>query len=104
MSEETDTKWLCHRCVKKEGATVDADPVLLRVCDGCQVENYVRLSRGVVVFAEDIRKELEAETVVEEVEVEQPTSEEAVEIIDAANVTKQAEIEALKAQIAELEK
>ena len=48
MSEETDTKWLCHRCVKKEGATVDADPVLLRVCDGCQVENYTRLSRGAV--------------------------------------------------------
>ena len=104
MSEETVARWLCHRCVKKEEATVDADPVLLRVCDGCQVENYTRLSRGVVVFAETIRKELEAETVVEEVEVEQPTSEEAVEIIDAANVTKQAEIEALKAQIAELEK
>ena len=97
MSEETDARWLCHRCVKKEGATVDADPVLLRVCDGCQVENYVRLARGVVLVAETVEEvgEVVVESVIEEVAPEpEPEPEDP----------KKAEIEALKAQIAELEK
>ena len=111
MSEETDARWLCHRCVKKEGATVDADPVLLRVCDGCQVENYVRLARGVIVERSD--EEIEAlnesarETIVaESVEVVGEVVVESVieEVAPEPEDPKKAEIEALKAQIAELEK
>ena len=97
MSEETGARWLCHRCVKKEGATVDADPVLLRVCDGCQVENWTRPVKGLLnpVGAEE-EPVVEAETVEEVAPEPEPEPE--------PEDPKKAEIEALKAQLAELEK
>ena len=75
MSETKGRRWLCHRCVKKEGATTDVDP-LLKVCEGCQVENWTRLtlheSVG-VVEPEPVKVEepvIEAETVEVEPEPE----------------------------------
>ena len=97
MSEQKGVRWLCHRCVKKEGATVDADPVLLRVCDGCQVENYTRLVRGAVEAPKEPEPVIEAET------VEEPEPELEPEVDEEAEA-KKAEIEVLKAQLAELEK
>ena len=82
MSEGKGRRWLCHRCVKKEGATTDLDP-LLKVCEGCQVENWTRLtlheSVG-VVEPEPVKVEepvIEAETV--EVEATVEAIEEALE-------------------------
>ena len=70
MSEENGVRWLCHRCIRKENVEAEADPVLLKVCDGCQVENWTRLVRGPVVVEEVV---VEAETVEEEpVEVVEP--------------------------------
>ena len=78
MSETKGRRWLCHRCVKKEGTTTDIDP-LLKVCEGCQVENWTRLtlheSVG-VVEPEPVKVEeavIEAETVEETKEEEQET-------------------------------
>ena len=75
MSETKGRRWLCHRCVKKEGVTTDIDP-LLKVCEGCQVENWTRLtlheSVG-VVEPEPVKAE---EPVIEAETVEEPTKEE----------------------------
>ena len=97
MSESKSVRWLCHRCIKKESADVDPDPVLLRVCDGCQVENYTRPVKGTVIVAEDVE-------VVGEVVVESVIEEVAPEPEPEPEDPKKAEIEALKAKLAELEK
>ena len=96
MSEEKGTRWLCHRCAKKEGVQLDPDPVDIRVCDGCKIENHTRPVSGAV--AVEVVKEAEkpAELVVEA----EPEPEPEPEPVDP----KKAEIEQLKAQIAELEK
>ncbi|MHC4335472.1 MAG: hypothetical protein ACYSUV_17240 [Planctomycetota bacterium] len=86
MSEEKGVRWLCHRCVKKLEATVEPDPAIVRVCDGCQIENYTRPESGSVAVVEPV---LEAETV-EEPEPEPEPSE------------KEIKIAALEAQLAEL--
>ena len=100
MSEENSARWLCHRCVKKEGATVDADPVLLRVCDGCQVENYTRLVRGAVEAPKEPEPVIEAETVEEVViKVDIDTEE-----VDKKLEATKAKIAELNAELAELEK
>ena len=43
MTEKMIARWLCHRCARKEEIELEPDPVLLRVCEGCQVENFTRL-------------------------------------------------------------
>ena len=39
---ERKIEWLCARCAKKEGKQVEPDPVILRLCTSCRVENWVR--------------------------------------------------------------
>ena len=76
MSEETVRRWLCHRCVKKENATTDIDP-LLKVCDVCKIENWCRLTTEAVAL------ETVEEAIVEEEELleitGEPITEEEVE-------------------------
>jgi hypothetical protein len=92
MSETKNARWLCHRCIKKEGVEVDPDPVPIRVCDGCNVENYVRIIKNesippmIKMAAATVAEEgieLEAETVPskkEGFEITQPdASEEEIE-------------------------
>ena len=33
-------RWYCGRCAVKLGKSVDSDPSLIRVCDGCGIKNY----------------------------------------------------------------
>ena len=35
-------EWLCARCAKKEDKETEPDPVVLRLCTSCKVENWVR--------------------------------------------------------------
>jgi uncharacterized secreted protein with C-terminal beta-propeller domain len=35
-------EWLCSRCAEKESKAVEPDPVILRLCTSCKVENWVR--------------------------------------------------------------
>ena len=35
-------EWLCARCAEKTGKTPEPDPVVLRLCTECKVENWVR--------------------------------------------------------------
>ena len=38
----SNIEWLCARCAKKEDKETEPDPVVLRVCTSCKVENWVR--------------------------------------------------------------
>ena len=125
-------EWLCARCAKKEDKETEPDPVVLRLCTSCKVENWVRpfghAGEGVIAEEEETEAakvyhaELSAqkapkakEPVVEAVSEPEPELEVVAvleeiptddETIDAAIEAgkKEAEIAALKAQIAELEK
>ena len=33
-------EWLCKRCAKKLGKSIEPEPMVLRRCTGCDVENY----------------------------------------------------------------
>jgi len=82
MSEEKGVRWLCHRCAKKEGVTTDTEPIL-RVCDGCKIENWVRPVRGAPVIVEEVKESLPIEEVQEETvpeEAVEPTEAEAVAV------------------------
>ena len=128
----SNIEWLCARCAKKEDKETEPDPVVLRLCTSCKVENWVRpfghSGEGVIAEEEETEAakvyhaELSAqkvpkakEPVVEAVSEPEPELEVVAvleeiptddETIDAAIEAgkKEAEIAALKAQIAELEK
>ena len=97
MSEEKEVKWVCTRCGRRNKLELEADPVALKVCDMCKIQNWCRLVKGPVVVAETVEEVAE---VVVEPEVEEVVPEPEPEPEDP----KKAEIEALKAQLAELEK
>lgn len=126
--EKKKALWACARCERrKEIADVNADPVVLRVCDYCGVENWVRpvghagagagtvnqtlTAEQAVVHAEAVAADLENSTGEPEVvEVEAETVEEVIadavqeqEAEEAEKAAKEAEIARLKAELAELE-
>ena len=121
MNEEKKVQWFCHRCIKKYEVEVEPDPVLLRVCDGCQVENWTRPVKGaekpqVELVPIEPEPVIEAETVEEELVLgvnpipTEPEPEVTVKVkldteeLDKTLDAKKAEITKLKAQLAELEK
>ena len=38
----TKVEWLCARCASKEEKETEPDPVVLRLCTSCKVQNWVR--------------------------------------------------------------
>lgn len=109
------------------GKNVDSDPVIIRVCDGCGIENYCSCEteskeneeeEAESIPSFDVEQEtkevaeqfpdlvIEAETVEEELDVETATAQElyddAVIPIPPENETMSKE-EQIRAQIAELE-
>ena len=54
MTEKMIARWLCHRCARKEEIELEPDPVLLRVCEACKVENFTRLETVPTVKVESI--------------------------------------------------
>ena len=95
MTEEhTSRLWVCARCGRRKNIALVPDPVLLKVCDECGIENWCRnpVGAGVVIKAEPEPKK------------EPRTIEEIEDDFKATGMSeKQAEILALKAQLAELE-
>ena len=53
MTDSNGVQWFCHRCARKDDLELDADPVMLRVCDGCNVENWTRPLAGAVAVVEE---------------------------------------------------
>jgi len=56
----TKVEWLCSRCSEKTGKKTEPDPVILRLCTECKVENWVRPfghSGEAVVASEEEKKE-----------------------------------------------
>ena len=97
MSEEHASRlWVCTRCSRRKGIELEPDPVLLKVCDECKIQNWCRNPKGAGLVITAVLKETEPVVEVEEESFE-PTE---LEDLDAI---KKAEIEALKAQLAELE-
>ena len=97
MSEEHASRlWVCTRCGRRKGIELEPDPVLLKVCDECKIQNWCRNPKGAGLVITAVLKETEPVVEVEEESFE-PTE---LEDLDAI---KKAEIEALKAQLAELE-
>ena len=95
MSEEHASRlWVCTRCGRRKGIELEPDPVLLKVCDECKIQNWCRNPKGAGLVITEVLKEAEPET---EPVIEAETVEEEPED------PKKAEIEALKAQLAELE-
>ena len=35
-------KWICSRCAQRKDIEAEIDPVVLRVCDWCNIENWVK--------------------------------------------------------------
>ena len=113
MSEENSVTWLCQRCGRRQDIELETDPVLLRVCDSCKIENWTRPVKGAVVapveeepVSEPIKVVLgktETSEPIAELEVTIEAELEVVEEIEEVN-EKEAEIAKLRAQIAELEK
>ena len=137
----TKVEWLCSRCAERTGKTPEPDPVVLRLCTECKVENWVRpfghsgeavvaseeekqeafdkmvaeseLSNKVIKAFEEQRKaktraefdEVKTKVIAEDLEVVGDVIIESVleEVIKEDDM-KEAEIAALKAKIAELEK
>ena len=97
MSKEHASRlWVCTRCGRRKGIELEPDPVLLKVCDECKIQNWCRSPKGAGLVITAVLKEAEPVVEVEEESFE-PTE---LEDLDAI---KKAEIEALKAQLAELE-
>jgi len=95
MSEEHASRlWVCTRCGRRKGIELEPDPVLLKVCDECKIQNWCRNPKGAGLVITEVLKEAEPEP---EPVIEAETVEEEPED------PKKAEIEALKAQLAELE-
>lgn len=116
MSEENKVQWACARCTKrKKIENVNPDPVVLQECDFCHIENWVRpvghAGKGASgpLMPEPKNPELEGLPVYKEVEVvevlkEAPEPEPELEPLpEVEDLDKQAKIEALKAQLAELQ-
>jgi len=148
-------EWLCSRCAGKTGKKTEADPVVLRLCSECKVQNWVRpfghageavqptaeeveeaavfhghklkvMKEATKIRAEkvqEVEREAEKRVIAEDLEIvgdviiesvleEIPDPKEAEiedfdkdnEIVIAAREGKEAEIAALKAQLAELER
>jgi len=114
MTEKT-ALWACARCERrKKIENVQTDPVVLRVCDYCKIENWVRpvghagadtLNPKQVLPPEKVA--VHAEMVEEAKELEEAPLEEASlgpkEESEPEKSDKEKEIEALKAKLAELE-
>jgi len=120
-------EWLCKRCSIKLGKSIEPEPMVLRRCSGCDVENYCYPSGHAGEDAEpektaDIARSqaavhgkaegviIEAETVVDEQdnEVAEETAPSAAEPslpeeapVEEENTTMSKE-EQIRAQIAEL--
>ena len=95
MSKEHASRlWVCTRCGRRKGIDLEPDPVLLKVCDECKIQNWCRNPKGAGLVITEVLKEAEPEP---EPVIEAETVEEEPED------PKKAEIEALKAQLAELE-
>ena len=81
MTDSNGVQWFCHRCARKDELELDADPVMLRVCDGCKVENWTRPLSGAKVPVAIVGPDEDGEPVLVEVEtVEEPEPEPEVEI------------------------
>lgn len=101
MTDSNGVTWLCHRCARKKDIELDTDPVLLRVCDGCQVENWTRPVKGVVAVIEEVLKE--APTVEPEPEpvIEAETVEAEPEpVVEPKDPYQDMSVEELKAELA----
>ena len=120
-------EWCCARCARRKEIATNADPVLLRECDWCNIKNWCRpvgkvssregrvmekrvTEDGVALPVHD-KKEKEVEVQSEDAEIpeevvpaEPPTD--AVPEAKEENVTEDidAQIAALEAKKAELEK
>jgi len=131
----SNIEWLCARCAEKTGKTPEPDPVVLRLCTECKVENWVRpfghAGEAVVASEEEIEaahmkasEEAKVMKAATEKITEDRAKERAEEVKEAKKAVtetdpeeeiptddatieaaqKAAEIEALKKQLAELEK
>ena len=103
MSEENSVTWLCQRCGRRQDIELETDPVLLRVCDSCKIENWTRPVKGAVEAIEAPKEEepvVEAETVEEVVVKVDIDTEEVDKKLEATK----AKIAELNAELAELEK
>ena len=99
MSEENSVTWLCQRCGRRQDIELETDPVLLRVCDSCKIENWTRPVKGVVETIEEIKVPLDSGPSLDGDSKE--TSEVTVKVkLDTEEVDKK--LEATKAKIAEL--
>ena len=87
--EHKSRLWVCTRCGRRKGIELEPDPVLLKVCDECKIQNWCRNPKGAGLVITEVLKEDEPEPVIEAETVEEDP--------------KKAEIERLKAQLAELE-
>lgn len=110
MSKEHNSRlWVCTRCARKKGIELEADPVLLKVCDECKIQNWCRNPKGAGLVITEVLKEAEPEpepvfeaskeSMQSEIDALRKQEKELLEVEEA----KQTEIEALKAQLAELE-
>ena len=100
MSEEHASRlWVCTRCGRRKGIELEPDPVLLKVCDECKIQNWCRNPKGAGLVITAVLEEAEPEP-----KEEPRTIEEIEDDFKATGMDeKQAEILALKAQLAELE-
>lgn len=98
MTEKMIARWLCHRCARKEEIELEPDPVLLRVCEACQVENFTRLETVATVKVEEVPLEEpagpESSPSEEELVIEAETVEEPVD--PYKDLTKEQLVELLK--------
>ncbi len=77
MTDSNGVQWFCHRCARKDDLALDTDPVMLRVCDGCQVENWTRPLMGPVIEAkveERVQEEIEKAFTEEAIEEPEPVN------------------------------
>lgn len=104
--------WLCARCARKKDVQTEEDPVVLKACSECNVENWVRpyghagadavdnetMPEPKIVIA---KGDAEIETTVEDLEILTATAKEIED--DRAEKARLAKIEKYKAKLAELE-
>jgi predicted nucleic acid-binding Zn-ribbon protein len=104
-------EWLCTRCAGKLGKEREAEPTILRICSNCGIENWVRpfghAGQDVVATEEEkqaaLEKAIAESTAVAEPEVVAETVPE-VEVVEVLKeASKEDEIAALRAKLAELE-
>ena len=106
MSVEHNSRlWVCTRCGRRKGIELEPDPVLLKVCDECKIQNWCRNPKGAGLVITEVLKEAPPTTIIaEDIEVVGDVVIESVlEDVTPEPSEKEKEIEALKAQLAELE-